>query len=89
MSRKSTLSGAVVNPAPESITIRSSQYYYRALATELKEGSRIFVPDMGRRQAYYARKKFEELAGQEVLGYPTQVSGKDGYLFHIRKLKKA
>lgn len=76
---------AVVDPPPESITVKSNSIYYRALATQIKEGSRVFVPEMGRRTASYARKRFTTLVGQEVLGYPVQVSGKDGYLFHLRK----
>jgi site-specific recombinase len=78
---------AVVNPSPESIIIKSNSMYYRAVATAVKEGSRVFVPEMGRRTASYARKRLSELVGNEVLGYPVQVSGQDGYLFHLRKVK--
>ena len=78
-------SNVTVNPDPTSIVIKGKGIFYRALATKLKDGSRVFVADMGRKQASYARKKFTQLVGKEVLGYPVQVSGKDGYLFHLRK----
>jgi hypothetical protein len=82
------LKAALVNPAPESITIKSNAMYYRALATQIREGSRVFVPEMGRKTASYARKRLTALAEAEVLGYPVQVSGKDGYLFHLRKVPR-
>ena len=65
--------------------IKSSTIYYRVLATQLKDGARVFLPDVERKQAFYMRKRFSKLVGKEVLGYPVQVSGKDGYLFHLRK----
>lgn len=75
----------VIDPDPAEVVIKGRGIFYRALATKLKDGSRVFVADMGRKQAYYARKKFDTLVGKEVLGYPAVVSGKEGYLFHLRK----
>ena len=72
----------VENPDPESIIVKGRGIFYRALAVKIKGGSRIFVEDMGRKQAHYARKVFSGLVGVEVLGYPVMVNGKDGYLFH-------
>lgn len=75
----------IVDPEPSSIVLKSNSIYYRAIATRIEEGSRIFVREIGRKQASYARKRFGKLLGREVLGYPVQVGGKDGYLFHLRK----
>ena len=76
-----------MNPDPRSIVIKSNPMFYRALATRMKEGSRVFISDMSRQSASYARKRLSELVGDVVLGYPVQVSGKDGYLFHVHKPK--
>jgi hypothetical protein len=79
---------ATINPDPNSIVIKSNPTFYLALATRMKEGSRVFIPDMSRQSASYARKRLTVLVGEDVLGYPVQVSGKDGYLFHIHRPPK-
>ena len=75
----------IVNPEPDKITILSGQMFYRALAVEIQKGSRVFVKDMGRKQASYARKTFSKILEKEVVATPVRVDGEgDGYLFQLR-----
>lgn len=82
------LDNAIINPHPDSIVLKSTRTFYQALAPKLKEGSRVFIKGIGRKQAHYAKKRLSKLSGDDIAGFPVQVNGVDGYLFQPKKGKK-
>ena len=73
----------VVNPDPTKIITKENHLFYDVIAEQLKAGSSVFVSDVGKRQASYARKRLSLLVGKTVVAKPIIYQNLDGYHFEI------
>lgn len=77
----------IINPEPEKITFKYKGFY-DAIIDVLSEGSRVFIKNMTRRQAYYAKQiilKRLELDKSELVVLPALYEGNQGYLLYLNK----
>ena len=64
--------------------VRIQRLEYSKIAYILKDlGLPVFIP-IGRKTAYYARKRLSELVGQEVLSNPFLWGRQRGYIFFTK-----
>jgi len=59
------------------------RFPYREVAMLIAEGHEVFVPELNRRTASYARKALSRMLGAEVLALPARFKGEDGYIFKL------
>jgi hypothetical protein len=59
------------------------KFPYREVAMLIAEGHEVFVPELNRRTASYARKALSKMLGAEVLALPARFKGEDGYIFKL------
>ena len=76
-----------VDPSPQSLVLKSHAFY-EALASSLDSGSRVFINNMNRKDAYYAKRRFTELVGAEIMSMPAESKGQSGYLFYRKEAPK-
>lgn len=61
---------------------------YDEMIELMMEGHEVFIPDIGRRTAWYIKKKLSEKIGEEVVAYPSEYKGMSGYLFKVSLISK-
>lgn len=75
----------VANPSPEKIVYLTNRHTYERYAVALDETSSIFVSEMDSKQAWYAKKRFENILGKTVDYDPVDYDGVSGYQFQVRQ----
>jgi len=67
----------------EKVTIKakSPPIPYEEVAELLRKGYDVFISNLPRRTAYYARKKLSILLGNEIHAWPATFERTAGYLF--------
>jgi len=64
--------------------VKINRLEYDKISYILRElGLPVFIP-IGRKTAYYARKRLSELVGHEVISSPCQWSRQKGYIFFVK-----
>ena len=61
---------------------------YKEITELLIEGYDVFIPDMNRKTASYLRKRLTEILGVEVIAFPSEFQGMNGYTFKLRLIDK-
>jgi len=59
------------------------RFPYKEVAMLIAEGHEVFVPELNRRTASYAKRALSRMLGAEVLALPARFKGEDGYLFKL------
>jgi hypothetical protein len=59
------------------------RFPYREAAMLMAEGHEVFVPELDRRTASYARRALSRMLGAEVLAFPARFKEEDGYVFKL------
>jgi len=59
------------------------KFPYMEVAMLISEGHEVFVPELNKKTASYARGKLSKLLGVEVLCFPATFKGEDGYIFKV------
>jgi hypothetical protein len=59
------------------------KFPYREVAMLISEGHEVFVPELNRRTASYARNALSKALGTEVFSFPAMLKGEKGYIFKV------
>jgi len=61
---------------------------YDEIIALLQEGYDVFIPDMNRKTASYLRRVLSDKLGVEVVHFPSEFQGMNGYTFKIKLIDK-
>ena len=85
MSNENVTIRVIKDPDPSLITYRHRGFYDH-IADILAEGSKVFIQNMSRRQASYARKVLSnKLKTNEIIVMPAIYEGQEGYILYVKK----
>jgi hypothetical protein len=59
------------------------RFPYKEVAMLMAEGHEVFIPDLNRRTASYARRVLSRVLGVEVFSFPATFKGEKGYIFKV------
>lgn len=61
---------------------------YDEIISLLIEGYDVFIPEMNRKTASYLKRRLSEILRTEVLAFPSEFQGMNGYTFKISLIDK-